>query len=281
MHDVTATIAQLFIHPIKSCAGIAVHEAELTATGLLYDRHWVLVDEAGRFVTQREQPRMALIQPCIESAHLRVSAQGMAELSVPLAATGAGCRVAIWDDEVSGFDMGAASARWFSQFLGVAVRLVRFNSAQPRLCSAKWTGEHVAATEFADGYPLLVTTSAAVDELNDKLAQRGFGAVDARRFRPNIVLADLPAHDEDLLDVLHVGEQIRLKNVKPCERCPIPSIDPDNAVYQPEAVSDTMQTYRQNPQRDGAVTFGMNAIVLAGAGKKLRVGQTVGADYVF
>jgi uncharacterized protein YcbX len=129
----------------------------------------------------------------------------------------------------------------------------------------------------------LVTTVAAVDELNQRLSHNGFAPVDQRRFRPNLVLADLNAHDEDLLDVLHISADapIALKIAKPCERCPIPSINPDTAQAQPEAVSDTILTYRADARLDGAITFGMNAIVLAGAGQILRVGQSVAADYGF
>jgi uncharacterized protein YcbX len=96
-------------------------------------------------------------------------------------------------------------------------------------------------------------------------------------------LADLPAHDEDLIDELHISTEnpIVIKNVKPCERCPIPSINPDSAVYQPEAVSDTIQTYRRDTRMNGAVTFGMNAITIKGTEQTIRVGQTVSVNYAF
>ena len=278
--DVSATIAQLFIHPIKSCAGVEVREVLLTPTGLQYDRHWLLVDAAGRFVTQRELARMVLIQPSIDATDLIVNAPNMSEFKIALDARGDEVSVQIWDDVVSAFDLGDAAGAWFSEFLGQTVRLVRFNPDKPRLCSTKWSGGVQADTQFADGYPILVTTTAAVDELNQKLNDKHFAPVNQTRFRPNIVLADLPAHDEDLLDVLHIDEA-QLKICKPCERCPIPSIDPATAVYQPEAVSDTIQTYRADARLDGAITFGMNAIVLHGAGQMLRVGQGVAANYVF
>jgi len=282
-HDASATIAQLFIHPIKSCAAVAVDEAVLTPTGLQYDRHWMVTKPDGQFITQRSHARMALIVPSIQNGHLIVNAPNMPPLALSLVATGELTTVQVWKSTVSAFDMGDLAAEWFSLFLGEPLRLMRFNADQPRLCSQKWTGEHTATTEFADGYPLLITTSSAVDELNQKLTAQGHNEVDQRRFRPNIVLADLPAHDEDLIDELHLDSEspIVIKNVKPCERCPIPSIDPDTAVYQPEAVGDTLQTYRHDTRLDGAITFGMNAIIIEGAEQIVRVGQTVGVNYAF
>ena len=118
--------------------------------------------------------------------------------------------------------------------------------------------------------------------LNDKLAAGGHPPVGIERFRPNIVLAGIEAHDEDRLDVLHIAADapVELQPVKPCARCPIPNVDPATGVPSPE-VSDTLQGYRQDARMNGAVTFGMNAIVLQGDGQLLKVGQQVTADYTF
>ena len=177
--------------------------------------------------------------------------------------------------------MGDAAAQWLSDFLGQNVRLVRFDPMHERVCSEKWTATHRATTKFADGYPILVSSVASIDELNTRLHDAGGAAVNALRFRPNIVLTDVAAHDEDLIDVLHIeDERIQLKNVKPCARCPIPNVDPMTAEIDP-MVSDVLLTYRRNASMEDQLTFGVNAIVLAGAGLTLRVGQSVGADYVF
>lgn len=170
--------------------------------------------------------------------------------------------------------------------MGQTVRLVRFNTNKPRLCSTSWTNGVQAHTQFADGYPILVTTTTAVDELNHKLRDKGFSAVTQQRFRPNLVLAGLAAHDEDWLDVLHIQTddnqtRAQLKICKPCERCLIPSIDPATAIHQPQTVSDTIQNYRADTRLNGAITFGMNAIVLMGTGCTLRVGQNIVANYTF
>jgi uncharacterized protein YcbX len=283
--DVQGQIAQLMIYPVKSCAGVALSEALLLDTGLQWDRHWMVVDADGLFVSQRECARMALIRPQLEADALRLQAPGMPVLHVPLQASGAALRVQVWDDVVDALDMGPDAAQWLQEFLGApAQRLVRFDPAAQRACSTKWTGGVAASTQFADGYPVLVTTDSAMDELNTRLAAQGHPAVGMERFRPNVVLSGLLPHDEDHLGPLEVwaeGAAIAgLQLVKPCARCPIPNIDPATAQSHP-GVGDALQAYRQDARVNGAITFGMNAIVTHGAGAVLRVGQAVQAGYAF
>lgn len=279
--DVQGRIDALYIHPVKSCAAIAVNEVLLTPTGLQFDREWMVIDATGRFVSQRELPRMVLIQPALTDDALILNAPAQQPCVIPFNTCGDALQVTVWDDVVAAFDMGDSAAQWLSDFLGQNVRLVRFDHAHDRLCSEKWTSTHRATTKFADGYPILISSVASIDELNIRLQEAGGAAVNALRFRPNIVLTDVAAHDEDLIDVLHIeDERIQLKNVKPCTRCPIPNIDPMTAEVDP-MVSDVLLTYRRNANMDDQLTFGVNAIVLAGAGLTLRVGQSVGADYVF
>lgn len=281
--DVTATIAALVVYPVKSCAGVPVQEAVLTEAGLDLDRAWMVVDAEGRFVSQRELPRMALIRPQLKTWEIILRAPGMLALHLAIDAVEQAARVWVWDDEVPAYDMGAVAAQWFSDFLGQPLRLVRFDPAHRRLSSLQWTGGVEAPNQFSDGFPVLVTSEASLAELNERLAAGGHAAVEMARFRPNVVLGGVQAHDEDRLDVLRIatGEGgAELKPVKPCARCPIPNIDPATANSSP-AVGDTLQAYRQDARLNGAVTFGMNAIVLQGDGQVLRVGQAVTADFRF
>jgi uncharacterized protein YcbX len=288
--DLLATIAQLWIYPVKSCAGIAVTEAELTPTGLAWDRAWMVVDEQGEFVTQRELPRMALIQPAFKLGQLVLRAPGMLALHLSLEGAEFPRRVRVWDDAVDAWDMGDVAAQWFSDFLAPdapsdlkRLRLVRFDPEVRRLCSAKWTGGRESVTQFADGFGVLVTSTASLDELNARLAQAGQAPVDGVRFRPNLVLGGVQAHDEDRIGPMRItteGGAALIEPVKPCARCPIPNIDPATATSTP-AVGDALQTYRADPRLNGAITFGMNAIVLEGDGLILRVGQAVKADWNF
>nr|WP_240965092.1 MOSC N-terminal beta barrel domain-containing protein [Acidovorax sp. SRB_24] len=278
------TVARLFIHPVKSCAGIEVQQALLTDTGLEWDRAWMVVDAQGAFLTQRALPRMALVRPQMTAADLVLHAPGQAPLKVPLAATGLTAAVRVWNDTVAAWDMGDAAAQWFSGFLGQPCRLVRFDPAQRRLSSLEWTGGAEAPNQFADGFPLLVASTAGLDALNAQLAAAGQGAVGMERFRPNLVLGGVEAHDEDRVDLLHIdtgaGGAVQLQPVKPCVRCPIPDIDPASAERGTQ-VGDALRRYRQDARMGGAITFGMNAIVRRGAGQVLCVGQPLGAHYRF
>ena len=287
--DLTAVISRLYVYPVKSCAGVQVPQAILTDTGLEFDRAWMVVDAQGDFLTQRELPRMALIQPQLKYSDMVLRAPGMLALHIALDRVEAATRVRVWKDEVAAYDMGPLAAQWFSDFLKVPARLVRFDPEHKRISNLNWTGGVEALNQFSDGYPVLVVSEASLAQCNEKLAAQGFAAVGMERFRPNIVLGDaagalaLMPHDEDRLDLLHIATEqgaVQFKPVKPCPRCPIPNIDPATAVSSPE-VGDTLQSYRQDARVNGAVTFGMNAIVLQGIDHLLRVGQSVGASYRF
>lgn len=289
--DVQATIDQLWIYPVKSCAGVPVTEAELTDTGLLFDRAWMVVDAQGEFVSQRELPRMALIQPAFKMGQLVLRAPGMLALHLELNAAEGPLKVRVWDDEVQACDMGDLAAQWFSDFLGAdapdglkQLRLARFDPEVRRPGSARWLGGREAGTQFADAFAVLVTSTSSLDGLNERLVAAGEAPVDMRRFRPNIVLRGVDAHDEDRVGPMRIdtggGGAAVIEAVKPCVRCPIPNVDPDTATSSP-AVSDALQAYRQDARLNGAVTFGMNAIVIEGDGQMLRTGQTVSAAWKF
>jgi uncharacterized protein YcbX len=285
--DVGGHIAALMIYPVKSLAGIAVSEARLMETGLEWDRHWMVVGADGLFLTQRECPAMALVQPRLTSEALELQASGATTLSLPLVASGPVRAVQVWGDRVEAIDMGDDAALWLQQVLGLpALRLVRFASGSHRPCSTDWTLGAASHTQFADGYPVLVTTESAMAPLNARLAAAGLAPAEMRRFRPNLVLGGLDAHDEDHIQVLEVeseqagGAGPRLALVKPCARCPIPNIDPATAQSHP-GVGDALQAYRQDARLNGAITFGMNAVVQSGAGTLLRVGQRFAASYGF
>ena len=281
--DIDVTLESVHVHPIKSCAGTTPPEALLVETGFDLDRAWMVVDAAGEFVTQRELPRMALIQPTLKTEEMILRAPGMLALHVALDRVEERCEVRVWRDTVSAYDMGALCAQWFSDFLGRPLRLARFDPETKRLASRDWTGEIEAETSFQDGYPLLVATSSGLDEVNRRLALAGEAAVTMARFRPNLVLGGLDAHGEDHLDeiVFETGDgPVRLKLVKPCARCPIPDVDPVTAVPG-HAVGDVLAQYRADPRLDGAITFGMNAVIVEGFDRILRRGMKGRASYAF
>jgi len=281
------TLASVHIHPITSCGGIAVDEALLIETGLEFDRAWMVVDEAGEMLTQREWPRMALIRPTLRHADLLLRAPGMLSLHLALDTVEEPTTARVWDDTVKAYDMGALAAQWFTDFVapgtGRRLRLVRFDPDQQRLASREWTGELAAETAFSDGFPLLVANPASLADLNQRLAARGAAPVTMQRFRPNLVIDGLQAWDEDQVDeiVIDAGEgPVVLRLVKPCTRCSIPNVDPDSAATSNEP-GDTLTTFRSDPRMKGGITFGVNAVVVEGLERTLRPGQRGKASWKF
>ena len=280
-----AIVSALTLYPIKSCAGVDVQEAILTPSGLstgrIADREWMVVDEEGRFLTQRELPRMALIAPSLMDEALLVSMPGHMPFALPYAhdPAAASVRVTVWDDSVDARDCGAAAARWISAALETPCRLVRFAPGAERLTGHRWTGGAGAPTRFADGYPVLVLGAASLADINAHLAGAGREALPMNRFRPNLVVAGLESFEEDYVAQFDIGEAV-LRPVKPCPRCPIPSIDQATGAIGPDPL-DVLQAYRRKPLLDDAVCVGMNCIVAAGAGGRIRVGQEVGGHLAF
>ncbi|HTH74394.1 MAG TPA: MOSC N-terminal beta barrel domain-containing protein [Trinickia sp.] len=285
------SISQLNVYPIKSCAGISRDSVRLTPHGLEYDRNWMVVDLQGRFVTQRTHARLSLVRPSLEGGALTVKGPGMPALALPADAAELAnspmIQATVWKDTVAALDAGDEAARWFSDFLDAPVRLVRFNPGNERTASAKWTGDVAAQVRFADGFPLLVLGEASLGDLNARLAGKGVDPISMNRFRPNLVLAGIEAYEEDFTETLRIeaaGGEVQLRLVKPCTRCPIPTIDQARGAPDPRwpnEPTDTMSAYRADSRVDGAVSFGQNAIVIAGAGDMLTVGQTVDAELRF
>ena len=281
--QVALTLSALHVYPVKSCAGVPLPEALMIETGLEFDRAWMLVDEHGTFVTQRQVPRMALIRPTLRLDDMVLRAPGMLALHVALNAVEEPTRVRVHADEVKAYDMGPLAAQWFSDFLGRTLRMVRFDPEQKRLSDPRWTGPIAAENQFADGYPLLVASSASLAGLNQRLVQQGLPTVGMERFRPNLVVDGLDAHGEDFLDEIRFDTEdgpVILKLVKPCTRCTIPSVDPATGV-QTQEPGDTLAGYRADSRVDGVITFGMNAVLVEGIERPLRVGDRASASLKF
>lgn len=283
------TLSALNIYPIKSCGGIALSEALVSAQGLTADRNWMVVGKNGRFLSQREYPSMAAITVVVEGESISVSAPGMPALQLTMQGVGTVDRVhvTIWDDTVIALDCGAQMHQWFSDYLRTDARLVRFDAAVERICSQRWTGDIRAATQFADGFPLLVIGQASLQDLNRRMQSKGAPVIPMQRFRPNIVIAGLAAYEEDYIDTLTIGEAdkaVILKLVKPCVRCAIPGIDQCTGLRDPdwpEEPLDTMAGYRATARVGGGLTFGQNAIVVQGSGRRIRLGDMVRYDLAF
>jgi uncharacterized protein YcbX len=263
-------ITELNIYPVKSCRGIALDRARITATGFRHDREWLIVDADGRFVTQREVPRMALIVTAITGAALTLTAPGNGTLSVPLDLDEGFVEVVCWRDRCAAFDAGPEAAGWLEAFLGAPYRLVRFDPSRPRVADAAWTADVRALNQFSDGFPWLILSEESLQDLNTRLEL----PLPMNRFRPNIVVNGLPPYGED-----HVHEfsatgpdEVRLRIVKPCARCAITTTDQATGERTTDEPLRTLSRYRMDRKLKG-VLFGQNAILIAGLDKELSVGQ--------
>jgi hypothetical protein len=271
------TIAALYSYPIKSCAGVSLHDARCDAEGLVHDRRWMVVDERNHCLSQREAPRLALVRPELRVETLRVSAPGMLRIEMPLEVEeddpSVFRKATVWNDHVDAIDEGDYVAQWLSDFLGRSARLVKLAPAAQRFADTRRIGGAAASQRFTDAYPVLVVGQASLDDVNLRLAGAEAVPVPMNRFRPNVVLAGLGAYAEDRIDSATTGG-VTLQAVRRCVRCEIPDIDQETAKRTDQPMQ-TLASYRGDLAESGAVTFGVYCVVSAGSGETITVGQSV------
>jgi len=245
------SVSGLFLYPVKSCSGVAVEQARVGATGFDLDRRWMVVGEDGRFLTQREQPRLALVRVRLGEEELRLEAPGLSVLEVPFERDpGPTVKVAVWKDESAARDEGRTATEWFSTHLGSSARLVRLadDDARPLGAPSAQPGDRLS---FADAYPFLLLSEASLDGLNRRLSL----PVPMDRFRPNIAITGCGPHDEDGWRHVRIGE-VDFRFAKPCARCVITTTNQETGERGREPLH-TLATYRL---QDGEVLFGQNLI---------------------
>lgn len=246
-------IASLHLHPLKSCAQLDVDALEITPRGPAGDRRWMIVDVDGRFVTARQRPEVVGIRAVPVAGGLRLDAPGMPTLHVPIPAPDATRQAAsIWKDTVQALRCTPDADGWVTRYLGRPASLVHMDETVERPVDPAYAapGDIVS---FADAYPLLVISQAALDGLNARLAR----PVPMARFRPNLVVAASAAHAEDGWRRVRIGD-IDFDAVKACTRCVFTTVDPASMTRDPDGEPlRTLTTYRRTP---AGVTFGMNLI---------------------
>ena len=244
-------LSGLNLYPIKSSAPLEVEDAVVEARGLRDDRRWMVVDADGRFITGREMPRLTLVQARPTTGGLSLDAPGMPPLFVPFPQTGATVRVNVWKSEVAAKPADTADA-WLGEFLQRPARLVHMDAdvTRPMTDARSQAGDEVS---FADAFPLLLISRAAVDELNARLTR----PVSMFRFRPNLVVDGAGAHAEDGWKRIRIGE-VEFDVAKPCIRCIFTTVDPARGERDPDGEPlRTLIGYRRSA--DG-VAFGQNLI---------------------
>jgi uncharacterized protein YcbX len=265
-------ITALNIYPVKGCRGIAVDSARVAATGFEHDREWLITRPDGRFMTQREEPRLALIETSLPGGDaLRLRIPDGAELNVSPAAPGREVEVTIWKDRCAAFDAGDAAAEFLTGYLGSPLRLVRFDARRKRRSNPDWTPGIEALNQFSDGFPWLLASEASLEDLNSRLQRQ----IPMNRFRPNIVVSGLPPFGEDRLHELTAGP-VRLRRAKPCTRCIVTTTDQATGKRDGTEPLQTLRQFRFDRELKGVV-FGQNMILIDGAGAQLRVGQELTA----
>ncbi|MFC1588729.1 MOSC domain-containing protein [Pseudomonadota bacterium] len=263
----TLTISQLAIYPVKSMRQIQLQKSPLQFGGLKHDRRWMVIDNDGVMIAQRKVARLCLIQPELLSPEvdcsIKLIAPEMPEIKVSVPDGKVMCKAKVWDDECNAYDAGDEVANWLSDFLKVECRLVYFPDDEIRIVDQTYAQPN-DQTAFSDGFPVLLTTQASLDDLNSRMDE----TIPMARFRPNIVVSGCEPFAEDEWQQLKVGN-VTLRIVKPCSRCVIPSIDINNAQRTEEPIK-TLISYRK---RDNKIFFGQN-VVADGEGT-LEVGMAL------
>jgi uncharacterized protein YcbX len=272
--DGAVHLTGLFIHPVKSLRSCAVAAAEVDALGLVGDRRFLVVDEFGRFLTQRTLPRMARVATALSPDTLTLSSDGAGEVRVSRAADPAAPlrTVSIWKSEgLQAEDCGDAPAQWLSDSLAFRCRLVRIGPAfqRPVLKPKAHPGD---VFHFADACPFLIISEATLDDLNGRLTAQGHATLPMNRFRPNLVVADCSAFAEDTWPRIKIGGVV-FRAGGPCSRCPITTTDQFTGERGKEPLR-LLATYRRDAADPTNVNFGQNLIHETKFGR-LRVGDAV------
>jgi len=245
------SLSGLHFYPVKSLRGISLDRVPLDRRGLRYDRHWMLIDQNGDFLSQRRIPRMALICTRLIPGGLRLCAPGMPDLELPLeSGDGTETEVLVWEDRCRARLAGDEADQWLSRFLDHPCRMVYMPEATVRPVDPAFghAGDQVA---FSDGFPLLLISEASLDDLNRRLET----PLPMQRFRPNLVVRGCAPYAEDGWRRIRIGE-IEFRVVKPCSRCVITTIDPETA----DKGVEPLRTFNDYRRQGNKVYFGQNLI---------------------
>lgn len=286
----TGIIQEISIYPVKSLKGISLNQAVMTPLGLKWDRFWMIVNDDGLFMSQRNIPAMATISTQLTDNHLVLSHAEFGEFNIPLQYAGPDdinatlINAKVWQSECAVLDEGDKVSSWLTSILGPfrgqELRLVRLKPETQRYVSNKHTDGEIHQTYFADGYPFLVATSASLDALNEKLKAQSESAVPMSRFRANIVIAETEPFIEHQFKYLQLADVGTLHLCKPCERCKMTAIDQTTgevrSTKQPLKTLFTLQNVA-----DKGAYFGHNGVLIEQSFQMDRAKIQVGDQITF
>jgi len=264
-------VSGLFIYPVKSCRGLPLDTAAVDAHGLAGDRRFLVVTPEGQFLTQRQMPRLALVETGLTADRLTLASPNHGEITVPLGANTGSRRVTIWRDSVDADDCGDEAAEWLTRMLGQPLRLVHMGARfhRPVKPSKAQPGDVVT---FADAYPFLIIGEASLAHLNDRIHGAGGDPVPMNRFRPNIVVSGGDAFAEDAWTRFRIAG-VTFRNSGPCARCVVTTTDQFTGERGKEPLR-TLATFRRDPADPTDVNFGINLIHETKAGT-LHLGDPI------
>lgn len=249
-------LSEIYIYPIKSLGGIKLEKANITTRGLENDRRFMLVDENGRFLSQREYPQLSIFQTEIDGSLLKITNKKTGqnlEVSLSPKAQSSSLSVTIWDDETTAIEVSPEASEWFSEALSKPTRLVYMHEDSERKTESQYSLTGNEITSFSDGYPILITGQASLDDLNNRLEK----PVSINRFRPNFVFTDGEPFEEDAWHEFTVGN-VRLFGVKPCARCVMTTIDQETGEKSGKEPLLTLNKFRKAGNK---ILFGQNVLV--------------------
>jgi uncharacterized protein YcbX len=252
-------LSEIWVYPIKSLGGILLQASKVTDRGLELDRRWLLVDDSGRFLTQREYPELALFKPEIVGDQLRITHSVLMEwLDVPLRPnfeiSDSKIQVTVWDDTIDAFEVSVTINEWFTKLLGFSIRLVYMPDESERKLDPDYAITGAENNSFSDAYPFLIIGQSSLDDLNSRLKT----AVSIKRFRPNFVFTNGIAFEEDLWREFTIGA-VSFVGVKPCDRCVMTTVDPEKGIISGKDPLKTLAKFRNFGNK---VLFGQNVIGL-------------------
>ena len=244
-------ISELAIYPVKSLRGIALEEAEIVATGFRHDRAWMIIDDWGSFLSQRQHPSMARIEVTPGDGSLRVTVPMGDPVDVAVVDTGPPIEAQVWGHRCVGVDQGRRAAELLGSYLGRSCRLVRMAPGFARAIGASYRRPEDGPVGFADSMPFLLTSGASLTDLNIRLSD----PVSMSRFRSNIVVeGGAPFQEEDWKRIRIGGVSFRV--TKRCLRCEMINVDQASGVKNIEPM-ETLESYRSAPK---GVAFGVNLV---------------------
>ena len=245
-------VKELYIYPIKSLAGISVESAQAEEMGFENDRRWMLIDEENQLITQREHPELSQFYPQIKGDEMEISHYDSVHKFLIDESLDEPIFSKVWDDESKVVEVNKATSRWFSKELGFGCKLVKIINKGDRKHNSSRLNQTLDVS-LADAYPYLLIGSESLDQLNEKLKEK----ITMQRFRPNIVISTVVAHEEDFFDTFLIGN-LKFKNAKPCGRCVMVNNNPQTAIVSKEPLK-TLSTYRTS---NNNVYFGTNILCL-------------------